>query len=168
MTAAKDLTWQVTFSVGERVTQSARITMNYMRKILGSSSGSFTSTSVDEPTAASPGPGGMATEAPPRGGGGQEAAASPDSGEQLLGLTHLNKLFSEFQKRRSGRGGTSGLHDESEESQLYAVSSRAGFFLFFVHISGGWLWKNPPVAWVIFWKLAWVISKPWVFRENLE
>ena len=106
--------------------------MNYMRKILGSSSGSFTSTSVDEPTAASPGPGGgMATEAPPRGsgGGGQEAAASPDSGEQLLGLTHLNKLFGEFQKRRSGRGGTSGLHDESEESQLYAVSSKAQYTL---------------------------------------
>ena len=42
----------------------------------------------------------------------------------------------------------------------------AGFS--FVHFSGGWLWPKPPVGWVIFSKMAWVISKAWVISRNLE
>ena len=57
--------------------------------------------------------------------GGDAAASGPSAAdqEQLLGLTHLNKLFEGFQKRRgsSSKSGSNALANEEEEAQLYAM-----------------------------------------------
>ena len=92
--------------------------MNYMRKILGSSSGSFASTSVDGEVTSSASPGVSADSAAP------SQPSSEPAEQELLGLTHLNKLFAEFQKRRtSKRSGSIGgsLDEDDEEGQLYAM-----------------------------------------------
>ena len=57
--------------------------------------------------------------------GGDAAASRPSAADQelLLGLTHLNKLFEGFQKRRgsSSKSGSNALANEEEEAQLYAM-----------------------------------------------
>ena len=57
--------------------------------------------------------------------GGDAGASGPSAADQelLLGLTHLNKLFEGFQKRRgsSSKSGSNALANEEEEAQLYAM-----------------------------------------------